>query len=75
MLNYVESDNDYLVFGHEYVIQSYNLYSEPEKYKDALSILMTDKSEFYMAFQRLKEYYEILKKEQFRNNIESNMQR
>ena len=68
--DYIESDGDYLSFGHEYVISAYDLYTDPDKYKEPLKILMSVKCEFYTTFLRVKEYYEILKKEQFRNNME-----
>lgn len=58
-----------ICFGHEYQIDAFDMYEEPEKFKGVITAMIREESDAYKLFLRLKEFDKQLRRTQFKNRF------
>lgn len=67
---YIRDDKSEIIcFGHEYQLDSLDMYDEPEKFTGVIQAMIDDQCDAYHLFARMKEYYKQLRREQLRKGI------
>lgn len=64
-----DEKSEIVCFGHEYQIDSFDMFEEPDKFSGVIQTMISDECDAYKAFLKMKDFYKKLRREQQRNRF------